>query len=230
MSLPQESTGGDMIADDEDDSALLPRAARRTTGPPAEKSRTQQKLNLQRASSVIEPGQTGGGGAGIAGAGGPLIGVYDHKSRDPRVGKLLERTGMEYRVIRRFQNPVSRSLARLSHIPGQERRQGIPRNSAAANGMRGNVSGGGIKGHTRIPSLPEQRERDGLVRRPVTPRRANSIRLNGAGSSFEADDDAERMQERLSGSSLVGGEEEDGTTALLRNLWEKSIDLSASQE
>jgi hypothetical protein len=38
------------------------------------------------------------------------------------------------------------------------------------------------------------------------------------------------LNERLSGVSLVGANEEDGTNALLRNLWEKSMDLSASTD
>ncbi|CAI4215435.1 unnamed protein product [Parascedosporium putredinis] len=121
---------------------------RRPAAPPAETSRTQQKLNLQRASSVIEPGQplsaaaVGGQGMGMGlgmplGMGMPgansLVNIpgaaFDGgSSRDPRVGRLLERTGMEYRVVRRYQNPVVRSLNRLAHIQGADRpRQILPR-------------------------------------------------------------------------------------------------------
>jgi hypothetical protein len=205
---------------------------------PAEKSRTQQKLNLQRASSVMEPGQTATGGAGVVGA-SPLIGIcgpgYDGgNSRDPRVGKLLERTGMEYLVVRRYQNPVSRSLSRISQLPGSGKNQRIPpRNgagvaatvAAATNGKRSTELG--PPGHSRTSSLLQERDRDG--RRPATPRRAQSIGTNGGGSSFEADDEAGRMHEGLSGSSLVGGEE-DSTVATLRNMWDKVMDLSASQD
>ncbi|TEA13362.1 PAN2-PAN3 deadenylation complex catalytic subunit PAN2 [Colletotrichum sidae] len=96
------------LSEDEDGTALAPRSARRSA-PPAEKSRTQQKLNLQRASSVIEPGQAVGGGVGVVGA-SPLVGIggpgYDGgASRDPRVTKQLERTGMEYLSVARIPFP-----------------------------------------------------------------------------------------------------------------------------
>ncbi|CAF3460500.1 unnamed protein product [Fusarium graminearum] len=209
-----------------DDSALAPKTARRTAPPAAQTSRTQQKLNLQRASSVIEPGQAVGGVGGVVGH-TPLIGVggpgYDGgNSRDPRVGKLLERTGMEYLVVRRYQNPVSRSLERLNHLPGMEKSLRIPRPySASTNGKRtGDLV---MRQHTRNVSMPD-------ARRPGTPKRATSVRTNGAGSSYDGNDDDGRLTDRLSGSSLVGGEEEDGTAALLRNLWEKSTELSASTD
>lgn len=207
-----------------DNSALVPRPARRTAALPAETSRIQQKLNLQRASSVLEPGQAVAGVGGVVGA-SPLIGVggpgFDGgNSRDPRVGKLLERTGMEYLVVRRYQNPVSRSLNRLGRVPGMDKTRRIPRtNAPSMNGSRSTEHPGR---HTRNVSMPNARQ-------ATAPRRSASIRTTGAGSSFEGDD-MSRLNERLSGTSLVGVEEEDGTTALLRNLWEKSMDLSASTD
>ncbi|OAQ73706.1 hypothetical protein VFPPC_13063 [Pochonia chlamydosporia 170] len=206
-----------------DNSALVPKAGRRTAGPAAETSRTQQKLNLQRASSVLEPGQALTGAGGVVGA-SPLIGVggpgYDGgNSRDPRIGKLLERTGMEYLVVRRYQNPVARSLNRLSRLPGMEKTRRIPRTpTGAVNGKR---LGETNARHTRNVSMPDPRQ--------TTPRSGASVRTNGAGSSFDGDDTA-KLNERLSGVSLVGAEEEDGTNTLLRNLWEKSMDLSASTD
>ncbi|KAI8681293.1 hypothetical protein NCS55_00380200 [Fusarium keratoplasticum] len=209
-----------------DDSALAPKSSRRTAGPPAQTSRTQQKLNLQRASSVIEPGQAVGGVGGVVGH-TPLIGVggpgYDGaNSRDPRVGKLLERTGMEYLVVRRHQNPISRSIDRLNRLPGMDKSLRIPSASlGSANGKRSlDLT---MRHHTRNVSMPD-------ARRPVTPKRPNSVRTNGAASSYDGGDDDGRLTDRLSGSSLVGGEEEDGTAALLRNLWEKSMELSASTD
>ncbi|KPM42838.1 hypothetical protein AK830_g3662 [Neonectria ditissima] len=224
-SLPARRDGSEtpLTADEmDDDSALAPKASRRTAAPPAQASRTQQKLNLQRASSVIEPSQAVSGVGGVVGA-NSLIGVngpgYDGaNSRDPRVGKLLERTGLEYLVVRRYQNSVSRSIDRLSRIPGMEKSQRIPRlNAGTINGKRSTEL---AMRHTRNVSMPD-------ARRPVTPRRPNSVRTNGAPSSFNGDDE-NALNERLSGSSLIGGEVEDGTAAVLRNLWEKSMELSAS--
>lgn len=223
ISFSQAQESGDMTpVGDSDNSTLMPKPARKVAAPPAETSRTQQKLNLQRASSVIEPGQSVAGVGGVIGA-SPLIGVggpgYDGgSSRDPRVGKLLERTGMEYLVVRRYQNPVARSLNRLTHLPGMDKSKRIPRiNTGSTNSKRSLEL---ATRHVRNVSLPE-------ARRPVTPKRPDSIRTNGAGSSYE--EEVNRLNERLSGSSLVGGEE-DGTAALLRGLWEKAPELSASAD
>ncbi|KAL7787901.1 hypothetical protein V8C37DRAFT_256215 [Trichoderma ceciliae] len=208
-----------------ENSTLVPKPARRTAAPPAITSRTQQKLNLQRASSSIEPGQAVPGVGGVVGA-GPLIGIGDPghdggNSRDPRVGKLLERTGMEYLVVRRHQNPVVRSLNRLSQLPGLEKTKRIPRTNTGSTTASKRSSDLTVR-HIRNVSMPEGRQ-------ALPVRRTASVKTNGAGSSFEGDD-LNRLSERLSGSSLVGGEEEDGMTTLLRNLWEKPMDLSASTD
>ena len=208
-----------IVVENRDDSALVPRPARRTAAQPAETSRIQQKLNLQRASSAMDPGHSGQGNGGVS---TPLIGVggpgYDGgASRDPRVGKLLERTGMEYLVVRRYQNPVARSLRRLGHVAENDKPKRIPRvNTGSTNSKRSLEL---PLRHQRNVSMPD-------ARRPVTPKNATSIRT-AAGSSFDGDEES-RANDRLSGSSLVGSLDDDGTTALLRNLWEKSMDLSAS--
>lgn len=208
-----------------DISALVPKPARRTAAPSAITSRTQQKLNLQRASSSLEPGQAVPGLGGTVGT-GPLIGIGDPghdggNSRDPRVTKLLERTGMEYLVVRRHQNPIVRSLNRLSHIPGMDKTKRIPRtNTGSTTASKRSMDP--TARHVRNISMPEGRQAPSI-------RRTASVKTNGAGSSYEGDD-MSRLNERLSGSSLVGGEEEDGMTALLRNLWDKPMDLSASTD
>ncbi|KAL7622380.1 hypothetical protein AAE478_007884 [Parahypoxylon ruwenzoriense] len=211
------------ISDDESDSALAPRTRKSVyRAAPAEKSRTQQKLNLQRASSSIEPTQAVSG-VGVVGV-SPLVGGTGYDNRDPRIGKLLERTGMEYLVVRRYQNPIARSIARLSHLPGADKTQHIPNQ----NGSNGNVNGkrtSALGGAGRLGL--SQSAGDAAKSRPATPRRAASVRANGANSSFEAEE--ERLHDRISGSSYVDGED-DGVSALLRNLWEKSMDLSASQD
>ncbi|KAI1493437.1 hypothetical protein F5X96DRAFT_211956 [Biscogniauxia mediterranea] len=213
------------LSDDEDDSALAPRTRRpgfRAT--PAGQSRTQQKLNLQRASSTIEPTQAGGG-VGVVGA-SPLVGGTDYDNRDPRVGKLLERTGMEYLVVRRYQNPIARSIARLSHLPDAHKSQRIPPKQNGVNG-NGNGAAHGKKssdgGFRLSQSLVETTTRSS---RPTTPRRTTSIRTNGANSSFEAEED---HHHRMSGSSFVDGMDE-GVATLLRNLWDKNMDICTSQE
>jgi hypothetical protein len=207
--------------DDEDESALAPRSRGSTyKAAPAEKSRTQQKLNLQRASSTIEP-VPAGGGVGAVGA-SPLLGGAAYDNRDPRIGKLIERTGQEYLVVRRHQNPIARSIARLQRLPGADRNQHISK----TNGANGSV-------HSKKSSELNSAARYGLSpslgdahrSQPQAPRREGSVRTNGASPNYEADDD----RVHLSGASYVGGEDE-GVAALLRNLWDKSMELSASQD
>ena len=219
------------------------RGTRRTGGSPysaapAELSRTQQKLNLERASSNIEPSHRDSRGP-VAGA---LIGGAGYDSRDPRITKILERTGQEYLVVRRYQNPVARSLARLSQLPGAEKGRRIPNKANGSTpGRGGHAKRASEYDGGRFGLSQNFRERDtreihssgggGPSARPLTPRRTfNSIRSNGAGSSTETEAGSARMHGGLSGSSLVDGEEDDGTVALLRNLWEKNMDLSASQD
>ncbi|KAM0741827.1 hypothetical protein ACQRIT_004684 [Beauveria bassiana] len=213
--------GSRQLISEIDDSALVPKSVGRSTAPRAETSRTQQKLNLQRQSSALEPGQAVGAVGGVV---GPLIGItgagYDGaSSRDPRVNRLMERTGMEYLVVRRCQNPIARSLNRLSRLPDIERSKRIPRpGTPLANGRR--TAHEAPARHMRNVSMPDPRQ-------AAASRRVATIRSSGAGSSYDGDD-AARLSERLSGSSET--EEADGTTTLLRNLWEKSMDLSASTD
>lgn len=203
---------------------------------PPEKSRTQQKINLQRASSSMEPVRhrhsgIGGFAAEVAEVAGPLLGGAGYESQDPRVNKLLERTGVEYNIVRRYQNPVARSLARLAQLPGNDQARRIPRgNTAAVLSSRHSVHG--------FPGLSQSyRENGGTRSRPETPKRAfSSVRHSGAGSSLDTDDDAVgRMHEahgqRLSGASLINGEEDEGIQAILRSMWDKNLaNLAASAD
>lgn len=226
------------ITDDEDDdiaSAIATTARRRKEGTRAtalpEKSRTQQKINLQRASSSMEPVRhrhsgIGGFEAEVAEVAGPLLGGAGYESQDPRVNKLLERTGVEYNIVRRYQNPVARSLARLAQLPGNDKARRIPKGSA----NRHSVPNFGLS--------QSFRDTNGAQRRPETPKRAfSSVRYNGAGSSLDTDDGgvAARMHEgqqgsRLSGASLVNGEDDGGIQSILRSMWDKNLgDLAASE-
>ncbi|KAI1748590.1 hypothetical protein F4782DRAFT_351420 [Xylaria castorea] len=210
-------------ASEEEDSALAPRS--RTPGSraaPASQSRIQQKLNLQRASSSIEPAQAGPG-VGVVGT-SLLVGNTDYEHRDPRIGRLLERAGMEYLVVRRYQNPIARSIARLSHPPGANKNQRILKQ----NGTNGTTHGKTSLDLDRAGRLGASKSMIQIAQsRPGTPRRSTSIRTTGARSSYAGDD--ERLQDRISGSSYVEGND-DGLAALLRNLWDKNTDLSASQD
>ncbi|KAI7785201.1 hypothetical protein LA080_007869 [Diaporthe eres] len=238
----------DDLTDEEDtgvtSSAIATTARSREVGTvaaaPSEKSRTQQKINLQRASSSMEPVRhrhsgIGGFAAEVAEVAGPLLGGAGYESQDPRVNRLLERTGVEYNIVRRYQNPVARSLVRLAQLPGNDSARRIPRpgtSGGAGNRSSVNLAGGGQFGLSQ--SFRDVRDGANGARRPATPLRANtSVRHSGTGSSLDTDDGgASRLHEGqgLSGASLVNGDDDDGIQAILRSMWDKStLDLAASQ-
>ncbi|KAI0453780.1 hypothetical protein F5B21DRAFT_274299 [Xylaria acuta] len=211
-------TSRDSVSEEED-SALAPRSRTpKSRAVPASQSRVQQKLNLQRASSSIEPAQAGPS-VGVVGA-SLLVGNTDYEHRDPRIGRLLERAGMEYLVVRRYQNPIARSIARLSHLPGANKNQRIPKQNGTNGKSSLDLDRAGRLGLSKSVTPVAQS-------RPTTPRRSTSIRTTGARSSYTGGD--ERLHDRTSGSSYVDGND-DGLAALLRNLWDKNTDLSASQD
>ncbi|KAK6834390.1 hypothetical protein PG989_002755 [Apiospora arundinis] len=136
---------------------------------------------------------------------------------------------MEYLVVRRYQNPIARSITRLRQLPGANKTQNIPKQNGTYGSMHSrkpsSVAGLGSARHSFVDT-------NGSVSRsrPDAPRRAQSIRTiktNGANSSFEAEDEV--AHEGLSGTSYADDDSE-GITTLLRNLWEKNLDLSASQD
>ncbi|RDL37204.1 uncharacterized protein BP5553_04637 [Venustampulla echinocandica] len=177
----------------DEERAILPRSRKSSTSTappnsaynPPQQSRTQQKLWLQRASSNIEPAQmTPGSGAGLVGDG-----------RDPRIRLQLEKTGLEYLVVRRYQDPVGKAVRRLEKLPGMEsvRERRIPKGRESRRGVRSRGDG-----------------------------------VASAHGSFDA-----RRSGVGSLDSLGGGEgrqDDDCVDAILRSLWEKSYDLSASED
>jgi hypothetical protein len=194
-------------------------------------NRTQQKINLQRASSSLEPNIAPHHPAMVAlsmPTDGPMPGGYGRG--ETVLPKFLERTGMQYLVVRRYQNPIARSLARLAQVPGQDKKLRIPKPGARtpAHSRQGS--------ELRSGPVQNLRDREGTHGRADVAglgliggrgeRRPGSRRgyQNGAGDGL--DDQATG----LSGSSLVDGGEDATTLAVLRNLWDKNMDLSASQE
>jgi hypothetical protein len=192
-------------------------------------NRTQQKINLQRASSSLEPSIPPHHPAlSMTGMSSPAStqGVY---GRDETVlPRLLERTGMEYLVVRRYQNPIARSLARLAQIPGQDRKLRIPKNRTPAHSRQGS--------ELRSGPVQNLRDREGGHRGDVAglgliggrgERRPGSRRGYGAPNG---DGVTDGEGTGLSGSSLVDGGQDANMLAVLRNLWDKNMDLSASQD
>jgi len=227
--------GGASDSEDEE-AALRPRRAAEFIVP-RDMNRTQKKLNLQRASSSLEPTHPHPG----VGVRPPGVGMGPGASsafegRDPRGSKLLERTGMEYLTVRRYLNPVARSLHRVMQLPGLENSRRIPR-PGTSHSVR--ASGSDVDS-LRDPSMADLMSgQSRTTSRQSTPRsRAEfSLGVDSASSSYGADND--RLQEqasrapsqhRLSGSSLVDGVEDAGTIALLRMMWDKTMDLGGSSQ
>ena len=218
-------------SDDSDERPLAPRSRKSSNGThayiPPQQSRTQQKLWLQRASSNIEPQQMAPGaainglglGIGMPGIrpGAPLVGAGDD-GRDPRIRLQLERTGLEYLVVRRYQDPVGRALKRLDKLPGANKHRRIPsqrhldRNGATADSTSQRSLG-------LSQSLRETRRgnRDGA-------RENGTVSASGARSSYEP------VAAHGSVESERSAETEDGVSAILRSMWQKNLDLSASEE
>jgi hypothetical protein len=221
--LARKDSTVDSQVDSDDERALAPRSRKGSTHSyiPPQQSRTQQKLWLQRASSNIEQPAMAPSAAlnGLPGLGihagvnaSPLVGAgYD--GRDPRVRLQLERTGLEYLVVRRYQDPVGLALKRLVKLPGNEKMRRIP--------AKGQVNGATTPSRYGLSqSLKEGKDKSRLKREE------GAVSGSGARSSYEGQTDG-------SAAGSAGGGEVDGEgglAAILRGLWEKTTEMSPSAE
>lgn len=227
-----------------------------TASAPRSTNRTQQKINLERAGSGLNDSHTPHRAEPtiLASAHGPPVGPGSgFDVPDPRISRMLERTGKEYMVVRRHQNPTARSLRRVCQLSGASAAYNMSRpgtghsKKSSDNSVsfdRGQIS----PGRDQVLSSSSYPDLDGTMiaidGKPSSSGLARALRERseggGAGTfaigpdGSSGDDDLSRMhdRQRLSGVSLTGdaGEEHAATVALLRILWEKSLDLSASQD
>ncbi|KAF2263111.1 hypothetical protein CC78DRAFT_290187 [Lojkania enalia] len=174
-------------------------------------SRTQQKLLLQRASSNIEPQKMVP--SIIPRATGPqflqpgLAYAASGEGRlDPRLKQQFDHVATEYKVVRRYRNPLADAILRIEQISGTPRKTRMPR-SAGTNGF---VS---VHGSSSLStSLNETGvETDGLGNR-----RSRVSFENGRGRS--RDGDMEGRQSFDSDTGRVRNEAEE----ICRRLWESS--------
>lgn len=103
-------------------------------------NRTQQKLLLQRASSAIEPQKLvpavmarGGGSAFFPS--GIQYNANGEGRVDPRLQQQFNHVAVEYKVVRRYRNPLADSIRRIQQIPGvKQKRSSGEFKSASLNG------------------------------------------------------------------------------------------------
>lgn len=109
-------------------------------------SRTQQKLMLQRASSVIEPQKLVP--VTLPRTGGPTYlqsGIHYNANGegrlDPRLQQQFNHVAVEYKVVRRYRNPLADAIARIQQTPGMAKKMRIPKSPPSANGTSSSLHG-----------------------------------------------------------------------------------------
>jgi hypothetical protein len=174
-------------------------------------SRTQQKLMLQRASSHIEPQKlvpvilprTGG----PTFTSGMTYTANGEGRLDPRLQQQFNHVTIEYKVVRRYRNPLADSLVRIEQTPGTPRKARVPRSA----GRNGSVNAHSSNSHSLSTSFNENVETDGLsVRRS----RVSFDR----GPAGREEGDMEGRQSFESENERVRNEAEE----ICRRLWESS--------
>jgi hypothetical protein len=176
-------------------------------------SRTQQKLLLQRASSNIEPQKLvpvilpRTGGPTLLNSGMPYP-VNSEGRLDPRLKHQFEHISQEYKVIRRYRNPLVDAVNRLDKMPG------LPRKSVAMQSLINN-------GFVAVGSTM-----DGMAESLSTSFRDSGSAGDGADRrrsrvSFDAgrgNDDAEGRQSFDSDNGRMRNEVDE----ICRRLWEST--------
>lgn len=207
--------------DDDEPRALPPRSRQHSTHGvfnASQSSRTQQKLNLQRASSNMEPPQPGPAPVALSQAvnGAVLPGPSGQAPEATRLAKQYEQACMEYAVVRRYKNPVGDALGRLDQVPGakdvMERRIQIerPRTRPGEKRDAGDKGKMGLSQSLREDRRPKGNGRiDGRVRFDTGSKDDSGI--GGHHDSTEDDD----------------GDGDGSTEQLVRRMWESRIDASS---
>lgn len=248
--LNRLNTGAHSSDEEDNASALTPRSRKPSHGGgpisgyiPPQQSRTQQKLWLQRASSNIEPQQLppgqpglGLGGLGLGLHGGlsatGLVGALgggSYDGRDLRVKLQLERTGMEYLVVRRYQDPVAKALRRLRVLEVFDGNKKAPSGAAPVKG--GSI--GRAAARRSMGPIPSSKSATGV---PVGSEGGSTtpVRLSYDGGSRSTAAGTSGSHENGSAIAIGSGArptpQDDETNAMLRRIWEKSYELSGSTD
>ncbi|KAH8711951.1 hypothetical protein GQ44DRAFT_714172 [Phaeosphaeriaceae sp. PMI808] len=143
-------------------------------------SRTQQKLMLQRASSNIEPQKLVP--VTLPRTGGPTFiqssinyNANGEARLDPRLQQQFNHVAVEYKVVRRYRDPIANSISRIQQMPGIARK-------------------------TRIIPKAQVSNANGSTTKTMPAGSSNSLSGSFAEQGIETDGASARKHARVSGS------------------------------
>ncbi|KAF2124093.1 hypothetical protein P153DRAFT_371402 [Dothidotthia symphoricarpi CBS 119687] len=175
-------------------------------------NRTQQKLLLQRASSAIEPQKLVP--AVMARAGGSAFfpsGMHYHANGqgrvDPRLQQQFNHVAVEYRVVRRYRNPLADSIWRIQQIPGVKQKM----NTRVSKSVSLNGSASTTSLSTSLTDAGGHGETDGASSR----RSRLSFDAGGRTSRDDEDPDRESLDEEHARPPTEAEE-------ICRRMWESA--------
>ncbi|KAF2025586.1 hypothetical protein EK21DRAFT_76082 [Setomelanomma holmii] len=182
-------------------------------------SRTQQKLMLQRASSNIEPQKLVP--VTLPRTGGPTFlqsGIHYNANGegrlDPRLQQQFNHVSVEYKVVRRYRNPLADSVLRIQQMPGMSRKTRISK-AASSNGSAHGSS-----------SLSTSFNEAGIETDGASSRRSARVGFDGGHSrprSRRGDGDVEGRQSFESDHAQDRNEADE----ICRRLWESAEIMEA---
>ncbi|KAL1644972.1 hypothetical protein SLS58_004043 [Diplodia intermedia] len=191
-------------------------------------SRTQQKLWLQRASSNIEPQQKeylprNGHSTSQLYPAGVTYTPSGEVVIDRELLRRFDEAASEYKVVRRFRNPVADAIARLPEIPSSSRKN---RNSLSVKSggaqQRPSTNAGpgpdsGVSGLVRQHSLRASSAGEGMDRERGTPTSVTEAvaAARRARVSFDLPGRGDSPQDRVA-------VEKDEIEEICRRIWERN--------
>ncbi|KAF2438075.1 hypothetical protein P171DRAFT_437154 [Karstenula rhodostoma CBS 690.94] len=193
---------------DEETPTRTPRRSGTSTPTDLPPSRTQQKLMLQRASSVIEPQKLIPSILPRTGGPTPLYTGMTYTTNgegrlDPRLQQQFNHVSVEYNVVRRYRNPLVEAIVRIEQVPGTPRKSRVPK-SASTNGFSS------VHGSSSLSTSYNDETNE------LGSRRSRVSFENGRNSREEGD--VEGRQSFESDNGRIRNEVEE----LCRRLWESS--------
>ncbi|TKA72774.1 hypothetical protein B0A49_04939 [Cryomyces minteri] len=185
------------------------------TTTPSYQFRTQQKLELQRQSSTIQPSQhipavLPRTPYHLTGATVVYPAAGENGKIDPRLQKQFDAADLEYKVVRRYRNPVAEGIARLAEIPGVARPPKAPKHARGPS-----KSAAGEDGRPPVANAArEAATGDGHA----DPREALAVRKSRVSFAIATRGDGDGG---AGGAGSDGGKGRETPEQICRRLWER---------